>query len=98
MSARLDEDDDKDEPKTDQNRELAEGLEGRLKELIGKLTKEMGPATEEVRKSLERAVGEIHRSLEKEGVSGEEIAKESTGRSRAWQGVRERWSGQQRTA
>jgi len=76
LLARLTPDDDKDDkPKTEQDRDVAEGLESQLKELLAKLSKELGPATEEVRKSLERALGEIHKSLEKEGLSGEDLAK-----------------------
>ena len=77
LLARLttDDDDKDDQPKAEKDRDVAEGLESQLKELITKLTKELGPATEEVRKSLKRALGEIHKSLEKEGLSGEDLAK-----------------------
>ena len=68
-------DDQDDPPKTEQDRGVAEDLESQLKDLIAKFSKEIGPATEEVRKSLERAVGEIHKSLEKEGLSAEDLAK-----------------------
>jgi len=74
--ARLTTDDDKDDdPKTEKDRDAAEGLESQLSDLIAKLSEEIGPAAEEVRKSLEKAVSEIHKSLEKEGWSGEELAK-----------------------
>ncbi len=64
-------DDDKDE----KTRDAAERIQDRLTDLIGKLGKELGPVTEEVRKALERAVGEVHKSLEKEGVSAEDLGK-----------------------
>ena len=64
-------DDDKDE----KTRDAVERFQDQLTDLIGKLGKELGPVTEEVRKALERAVGEVHKSLEKEGVSAEDLGK-----------------------
>jgi beta-lactamase regulating signal transducer with metallopeptidase domain len=61
------------QPRDDKERETAERIESHLKELIEKLGKELGPVAEEVRKSLERAVGEVHRSLQKEGMTAEDL-------------------------
>ena len=71
-------DDDKkkdDDDKEDKDRDVAERLQDQLKDLLDKLGKELTPVTEEVRKALARAVGEIHQSLEKEGLSPESLGK-----------------------
>ena len=64
-----------DDDKEDKDRDVAERFQEQLKDLLGKLGKELSPVTEEVRKALERAVGEIHQSLEKEGLSAESLGK-----------------------
>ena len=73
---RLTQDDDQDDDdKEHKAREAAERFQEQLKDLIGKLGKELSPVTEEVRKALERAVGEVHKSLEKEDRSAEDLGK-----------------------
>jgi hypothetical protein len=64
-----------DDDKTEKARDAAERFQEQLQDLISKLGKELSPVTEEVRKALERAVGEIHQSLEKEGLSAEGFGK-----------------------
>ena len=72
-------DDDKDakddDNKQETTRDAAEQIQEQLKDLIGKLGKQLTPVTEEIRKALERAVGDVHQSLEKEGLSAEELGK-----------------------
>jgi beta-lactamase regulating signal transducer with metallopeptidase domain len=70
-----DDDDDDDKPGLKEKEELVDGLEERLKELIGKLTKELTPAAQELGKAVEKAVGEVQKTLEKDNLTGEEIAK-----------------------
>ena len=64
-----------DDDKEDKARDVAERFQEQLQELISKLGKELSPVTEEVRKALERAVGEVHQSLEKDGLSAEGLGK-----------------------
>jgi beta-lactamase regulating signal transducer with metallopeptidase domain len=71
LLARRSKDDDKDE----KTRDAVERFQDQLTDLIGKIGKELGPVTEEVRKALERAVGEVHKSLDKEGFSAEDLGK-----------------------
>ena len=72
--------DDKDkETKQDEVKEKArdagEHFQEQLQELIGKLGKQFAPVTEEVRKALDRAVGEVHQSLDKENLSVDDLRK-----------------------
>jgi len=74
LRAQLSKDDDKDDDaKKDKDNDTAQRLEEQIKDLIGKLGKELEPVGEEIRKALEQAVREVHQSLEKEGVSVEEL-------------------------
>ena len=71
---------DEDKKKDDDDKEeiarnVAERFQKQLKDLLGKLGKELTPVTEEVRKALERAVSEVHQSLEKEGFSPESLGR-----------------------
>jgi beta-lactamase regulating signal transducer with metallopeptidase domain len=66
---------DKKDDVEDKLRDSAERFQDQLKDLIEKLGKEVGPVGEEICKALERAVGEVHKSLEKEGFSAEELGK-----------------------
>ena len=76
LLARLSNDDAKDDDdKDEKTRDAVERFQEQLTDLIGKLGKDLGPVTEEVRKALERAVGEVHKSLEKEGLSAEDFGK-----------------------
>ncbi len=75
LLAQLRADDKDDTPKESQGRETAERIEAHLKELIEKLGKELGPVGDEVRKALERAVGEVHRSLQKEGMTADDLSR-----------------------
>jgi beta-lactamase regulating signal transducer with metallopeptidase domain len=56
-------------------RELAERFEDRVRDLIAKLAKEVGPVTDEVRKALESAVDEIDKALEKGDLSADDVRK-----------------------
>ncbi|MGO9468830.1 MAG: M56 family metallopeptidase [Isosphaeraceae bacterium] len=67
--------DDEDDKKDDKSRDAAKRLEDQARDLIEKLSKEFGPAGEELRKVLERAVGEVHKSLEKENPSPDDLRK-----------------------
>ena len=51
----------------------AERIEKELKDLVEKLGKDVSPVGEQVRKALERAVGEIHQSLTKEGLTADDV-------------------------
>jgi bla regulator protein blaR1 len=79
LLARLSQDDDPKESKKDEGhsqdkgRATAERFEVRAKELIEKLTKELGPVGEEIRKALEKSVAEFHETLKKEGVSSDDL-------------------------
>jgi beta-lactamase regulating signal transducer with metallopeptidase domain len=74
LLARLAADDDKDDKaKSNDGRETAERIEKQLKELVEKLGKEVSPVGAEVRKALERAVDEIHQSLQKEGMTPDDL-------------------------
>jgi beta-lactamase regulating signal transducer with metallopeptidase domain len=76
LIARVSTDDEKDDDdKDEKTRDAVERFQERLTDLIGKLGKELGPVAEEVRKALERAIGEVHKSLEKEGLSAEDLGK-----------------------
>jgi beta-lactamase regulating signal transducer with metallopeptidase domain len=61
----------KGEPELD----IAEKFEAQLKDLLAKLGQELTPLGKEVQKSLERAVGEIQKSVDKENISAEELLK-----------------------
>ena len=81
----------KTKPKSDDGREAAERIETHLKELMEKLGKDASPVGNEVRKALERAVDEVHRSLQKEGMTPDdlrqhdgEIARRAAQVVRAW--------------
>ncbi|MGP0062889.1 MAG: M56 family metallopeptidase [Isosphaeraceae bacterium] len=66
--------DDKDEKaKDDKGRSTAERIEKQLKDLVDRLGKDVSPVGEEVRKALERSVSEIHRALEKEGMTADDL-------------------------
>jgi bla regulator protein BlaR1 len=56
-------------------RDAAEHFQEQLTDLIGKLGKQFGPVTEEIRKALDRAVGEVHKSLDKQDLSVEDLGK-----------------------
>jgi len=75
LLARLTQDDDKKGEIEEKARKTAEQFAEQIKDLLEKLGKELGPVGEEVRKALERAVGEVHESLTKEDFSGEEFGK-----------------------
>jgi beta-lactamase regulating signal transducer with metallopeptidase domain len=66
---------EQDDPTQNKDREVAERFEGRVRDLIDKLAKEVGPVAEEVRKALESAVDEIHKSLDKEDLSADDVRK-----------------------
>ncbi len=57
----------------DKSRATAERFEARIKELIEKVTKELGPVGEEVRKALEKSIAEVHETLKKEGVTSDDL-------------------------
>jgi hypothetical protein len=65
--------DDEDDKTDDKGNEAAKRLENQARDLIDKLSKEFGPVGEEVRKALERAVGEVHKSLEKDNPSVDDL-------------------------
>jgi len=73
LLARLATDDDEDDKKDDKSRDAAKRLEDQARDLIEKLSKEFGPVGEELRKALERAVGEVHKSLEKDNPSPDDL-------------------------
>jgi bla regulator protein BlaR1 len=77
LLARLSQDDAKrDEPtREDKSRATAERFEEHVKDLIEKLSKELGPVGEELRKILEKSVDDIHETIKKEGVAPEELRK-----------------------
>ena len=70
-----DDDDDKKDgkDKDEKGHPAAERIEKELKDLVEKLGKDVSPVGEQVRKALERAVGEIHRSLTKEGLTTDDV-------------------------
>ena len=57
------------------SRATAERFEAHVKELIEKLTKELGPVGEELRKTLEKSIDEIHETLKKDGVTSDDVRK-----------------------
>jgi beta-lactamase regulating signal transducer with metallopeptidase domain len=65
--------DNEDDRQDEKSRDAAKRLEDQARELIEKLAREFGPVGEEFRKALDRAVGEVHRSLEKDNPSGEDL-------------------------
>ena len=67
--------DQNDDDKEEKARDVAERFQEQLKDLLGNLGKELTPVTEELRKALERAVGDVHQSLKKEGFSPESLGK-----------------------
>jgi beta-lactamase regulating signal transducer with metallopeptidase domain len=67
--------DDEDDKKDEKRREAAKRLEDQASDLIEKLAKDFAPVGEEFRRALERAVGEVHRSLEKENASPDDLRK-----------------------
>lgn len=67
--------DDKSDKKDDKSRDAAKRLEHQGRELIEKLGKDFGPVGEEFLKALERAIGEVHKSLEKENPSSDDLRK-----------------------
>ncbi len=73
--ARLYQDDRKDDAKDDKVRDTAERFEQQVKDLIGKIGKELGPLGDEVRKALEKSVDDLHRALEKENASVDDVRK-----------------------
>ena len=79
LLARLSQDGDRKEPKKDEgrgdekSRATAERFEEHVKSLIDKVTKELGPVGEELRKALEKSVAEIHETLKKEGVTSDDL-------------------------
>jgi hypothetical protein len=72
--ALLTRDDDKNgDRKDDHDGELSERIEKTVKDLIDTLGDELKPLGEEVRKAIEKALDEVHRSLENDGVSVESL-------------------------
>jgi bla regulator protein BlaR1 len=61
--------------KEDKSRATAERFEEHVKGLVEKLTKELGPVGEEIRKTLEKSIDEIHETLKKEGVTSDDVRK-----------------------
>ncbi len=61
--------------KEDKSRATAERFEEHVKGLVEKLTKELGPVGEEIRKTLEKSIDEIHETLKKDGVSADDVRK-----------------------
>ena len=59
----------------DKSRATAERFEEHVKDLVEKLTKELGPVGEELRKILENSIDEIHETLKKEGVTADDLRK-----------------------
>jgi bla regulator protein blaR1 len=59
----------------DKSRATAERFEEHVKGLVEKLTKELGPVGEEIRKTLEKSIGEIQETLKKEGVTSDDVRK-----------------------
>jgi beta-lactamase regulating signal transducer with metallopeptidase domain len=72
LLARSDKDETEDN-QDDKDRDAAKRLEEQVRDLIEKLSKEFGPVGEELRKALDRAVGEVHRSLDKENPSADDL-------------------------
>ena len=59
----------------EKNRATAERFETYVKELVEKLTKELGPVGEDIRKTLEKSIDEIHETLKKENLTAEDVRK-----------------------
>ncbi len=59
----------------EKSRATAERFETHVKELVEKLTKELGPVGEDIRKTLEKSIGEIHETLKKDGLTAEDVRK-----------------------
>ncbi len=59
----------------DKSRATAERFEEHVKGLVEKLTKELGPVGEEIRKTLEKSIDEIQETLKKEGVTSDDVRK-----------------------
>jgi bla regulator protein blaR1 len=59
----------------EKSRATAERFEAHVKELIEKLTKDLGPVGEEIRKTLEKSIDEIHETLKKDDLTAEDVRK-----------------------
>lgn len=70
---RVDQKDERD--REDKGRETAERFAEHVKELVEKLTKELGPVGDELRKILEKSIDEIHETLKKEGATSDDLRK-----------------------
>jgi beta-lactamase regulating signal transducer with metallopeptidase domain len=68
---RADQKDERD--KEDKGRETAERFAEHVKDLVEKLTKELGPVGDELRKILEKSIDEIHETLKKEGATPDDL-------------------------
>ena len=74
--ALLSQDDDvKKNEARDKSRATAERFEQHVKDLVEKLTKELGPVGEELRKILERSIDEFHETLKKDDVTADDLRK-----------------------
>jgi beta-lactamase regulating signal transducer with metallopeptidase domain len=79
LLARLTQDGDRKESEKDErrgddkSRATAERFEEHVKALIDKVTEELGPVGEELRKALEKSVAEIHETLKKEDFTSEDL-------------------------
>jgi beta-lactamase regulating signal transducer with metallopeptidase domain/archaellum component FlaC len=60
-------------PRDEKSRATAERFEESLKALIEKVTRDLGPVGEELRKALEKSIAEIHEMLKKEGVTSDDL-------------------------
>jgi beta-lactamase regulating signal transducer with metallopeptidase domain len=70
---RADQKDERD--REDKGRETAERFAEHVKDLVEKLTKELGPVGDELRKILEKSIDEIHETLKKEGATPDDLRK-----------------------
>src|SRR5262249_6658492 len=59
----------------ERTRAKAERFEEHLKRVIEKLSKDFGPAGEEIRKALEKSIDEFHETLKKEDVNSDDVRK-----------------------
>ena len=62
-----------DDAAQDKDRQTAEQFANRVKELVDKLAEHVGPVTDEVRKALESAIGDMQKSLEKGDLTADEL-------------------------
>ena len=67
--------DEDERDREDKGRETAERFAEHVKDLVEKLTKELGPVGDELRKILEKSIDEIHETLKKEGATPDDLRK-----------------------